>query len=459
MTKSQVHDLPRILVVEDDSALSELLAEELSDAGFQPLLACDVQQALQLQREQGCELVISDLRLPGQDGMALLKALRQDGGNTGFIMITGFGTIEQAVEALKQGADDFLTKPLKLDHLRLAVRRVLEYRRLRAEVEHYRQLLGSGDFHGMIGRSDVMRSLFETIRRVAGARGPVLITGESGSGKELVARAIHAESERADGPFVAVNCAGIPAELMESELFGHVAGAFTGARQARDGLFMSAQGGTLLLDEIGEMPAEMQAKLLRVLEDGRLRPVGSNRESALDVRILAATHRDLEAAVREGHFREDLYFRLETFQVRIPPLRERGDDLELLAAQLVARLGAQRTPPVNSLSSTALAALRAHSFPGNVRELSNALERAVAFCQGSEIDLTHLPDRLRHGAGQSGRMPSAGPWQDGELATLETVEQRYIQHVLTQLGGNKRRAAQVLGIGRRTLYRRLGVEE
>ncbi|MCC5861082.1 MAG: sigma-54-dependent Fis family transcriptional regulator [Gammaproteobacteria bacterium] len=449
----------RVLVVEDDQALRALLADELGDAGYEVATAGDAQEALACQHAEACEIVISDLRLPGQDGLALLSALQQAGLDCGFIMITGFGTVEQAVEALKQGADDFLTKPLKLDHLRLAVSRVLEHRRLRSEVTRYRELLVDDDFHGMIGRSEPMRRLFDIVQRVAGASGPVLILGESGTGKELVARAIHAESDRAAGPFVAINCAGIPAELMESELFGHVSGAFTGARQAREGLFMAAQGGTLLLDEIGEMPIDMQAKLLRVLEDGTLRPVGGNRELRPDVRVLAATHRDLETQVREGGFREDLFFRLETFQVVVPPLRERGEDVDLLAARLVARFGAQRHPPVTGIAPSARALFQRYPFPGNVRELSNALERAVAFCQGEEITAADLPERLRRTSAVADAPPLTGLWEDARLPTLEQVEQRYIHHVLASLGGNKRRAAQVLGIGRRTLYRRLGLDE
>ncbi len=449
---------PRILVVEDDQALRELLADELADAGYEVTAAGDAQQALACQHAEACEVVISDLRLPGQDGLALLAAIRTAGLDCGFIMITGFGTVEQAVEALKQGADDFLTKPLKLDHLRLAVSRVLEHRRLRSEVTRYRALLVGDDFHGMLGRSEPMRRLFDIVRRVGAANGPVLILGESGTGKELVARAIHAESDRAGGPFVAINCAGIPAELIESELFGHASGAFTGARQSREGLFMAAQGGTLLLDEIGEMPMDMQAKLLRVLEDGTLRPVGDNRELRPDVRVLAATHRDLESQVREGGFREDLFFRLETFQVVVPPLRERGEDVELLAARLVARFGANRQPPVAGIAPSARALFQRYAFPGNVRELSNALERAVAFCQGDEITAADLPERLRRTGAAAEPAPLSGLWDDARLPTLEQVERRYIAHVLEALGGNKRRAAQVLGIGRRTLYRRLGLD-
>ncbi len=445
-----------VLIVEDDDALRELLADELGDAGHDVRTAGDVQEALAAHRSRPAALVVSDLRLPGQDGLALLRELKEASIPPAFIMITAFGTVEQAVEALKVGADDFLTKPLKLDHLRLAVERALETRRLREEVAHYRTLLGSEDFHGMIGRSTAMRRLFEQIRRVANAQGPVLITGESGTGKELVARAIHEESDRAGGPFVAINCAGIPAELMESELFGHVAGAFTGARNARDGLFAEASRGTVLLDEIGEMPVEMQAKLLRVLEDGSVRPVGGNREARVDVRVLAATNRDLEAEVTQGNFREDLFYRLETFTLEVPALRERGDDMELLAAHFIARFSPAGgdTP---ALAPDALELLRAYRFPGNVRELSNALERAVAFSNDDTIEAAALPRRLHRAPAETSEPHSV--WTPGELQPLADIELRYIRHVLEQLGGNKRRAAEVLGIGRRTLYRRLGVSD
>jgi two-component system, NtrC family, response regulator AtoC len=447
----------RILVVEDDAGLRELLRNELDDAGYRLATAADAAQARDAITRDRPDLVLSDLRLPGDSGRELLAYCRRLEAPPGFIMITAFGTVEQAVEALKGGADDFLTKPLRLDHLRLAVARVLDARRLRSEVLQYRKLLDAGEFHGMVGRSALMRRLFDAIRQVAPLNGPVIVTGESGTGKELVARALHAESPRRDGPFVPVNCAAMPAELMESELFGHARGAFTGATQQRPGLFVEADGGTLLLDEIGEMPPDTQAKLLRVLEDGCIRPLGADREVSVDVRLVAASNRDLEAEVAAGRFRKDLFFRLETFPLEVPPLRARGEDLDLLAAHFIARFAAlgERQPP--ALSDQALACLKAYDFPGNVRELANALERATAFCDGREIRPAHLPERIRNPRQATAREDAVlGPLLDGdELPSLETLERRYIRLVLERTGGNKRQAAAVLGIGRRTLYRRL----
>ena len=449
---------PRILVVEDDAGLRELLRNELEDAGYRTAAAADAEQARAMIGRERTDLVVSDLRLPGDSGRDLLDHCRGLDAPPGFIMITAFGTVEQAVEALKRGADDFLTKPLRLDHLRLAVARVLEARRLRSEVSQYRKLLGDGEFHRMVGRSAPMRRLFDAIRQVAPLGGPVIITGESGTGKELVARALHAESPRRDAPFVPLNCAAMPPELMESELFGHARGAFTGATQQRPGLFVEADGGTLLLDEIGEMQPDTQAKLLRVLEDGSIRPLGADREINVDVRLVAATNRDLEAEVAAGRFRQDLFFRLETFPLHVPPLRERGEDLDLLAAHFIARFAALGARDAPVLSEQALACLRGYAFPGNVRELSNALERATAFCEGREIRPSHLPDRIRNRRPDAAAAdaPASIALVDGEeLPSLETLERRYIRLVLERTGGNKRKAAEVLGIGRRTLYRRL----
>mgnify|MGYP006271937845 CR=1 FL=1 len=449
-----------ILLVEDDNDLRDLLHDELADAGH-TVTAVASAEAARERLDPVPELVITDLRLPGEDGLALLGRLQGLGESPGVILITAFGTVPQAVEALKQGADDFLTKPLDLDHFRLAVGRALETRRLRREVARYRRVLDEENgFHGILGRSAPMQRLFEQIRAVARADGPVLIIGESGTGKELVAHAVHAESPRAERPFVAVNCAGIPADLMESELFGHTAGAFTGAQRARRGLFAEAEGGTLFLDEIGEMPLEMQSKLLRVLQDGALRPVGANREQHVDVRIVAATNRDLEEQVARGDFREDLYYRLETFALTIAPLRQRDDDIERLAARFLERFAAAQGKAIQGLESDALARLKAYPFPGNVRELANAMERAVTFCNGETIRADHLPERM----GNTRPEAATGgddPWSDdpAALPTLAEVERRYIDHVLKVTNGNKRRAATILDIGRRTLYRRLEGEE
>jgi len=439
----------RIAVVEDDPALLELLQEELTSHGYQ-VAACDSAEALLAQLEDLTpDLVISDIRLPGIDGMALLQRLRQQPKPPALLLITAFGTVRQAVAALKQGADDFLTKPLDLEHLLLSVERLLAHKALQQEVQQYRQSSQQGP-GGMIGQSRAMRRLYQQTERIAKAQGAVLILGESGSGKELVARALHQQSDRASQPFIAVNCAGIPAELMESEFFGHAAGAYTGARGSRAGLFKQADGGTLLLDEIAEMPLLLQAKLLRVLQEGRMRPVGGDDEVAVDVRIIAATHQNLEQLVEASQFRADLFFRLETFTLNIPPLRERADDLELLAQHFLAQLKQKQPANVHSISSEALDCLYRYPFPGNVRELQNALERAYTFASGHEILPDDLPERIVHYQGTA-----AGPQQasDTSWPSLQQVQHNYMRQVLQYTNGNKQQTAEILGITRRTLYR------
>ena len=453
----------RVLLVEDDDSLRQLLVEELEDRGLQVRALASAEEAVGSLESWEPALVVSDLRLPGADGMALLRRVRTMQAAPAFLVITAFGSIQQAVAALKEGADEFLTKPLDLEHFALAVARALETRRLRDEVRRFQQLLSDDRFHGMLGRSRVMRGLFDQIRQLARAEGPVLVIGESGTGKELVARAVHAESERARGPFLAINCAGLPAELLESEFFGHVSGAFTGANRAHKGLFQQADGGTLFLDEIGEMPLPLQAKLLRVLQEGTIRPVGAERELSVDVRIIAASNRPLETEAGREAFREDLFFRLETFILQVPPLRDREEDLELLAAGFVAHFAARSGRPVRGIAPAALAQLRRYPFPGNVRELQNAIERAVTFCHGRSIELEHLPSRIADYRDDKARSAGAElltQLSDGPLLpTLEELELRYIEHVLKLVDGNKRRAAALLGIGRRTLYRRLGERE
>ncbi|OOC10219.1 sigma-54-dependent transcriptional regulator [Thioalkalivibrio halophilus] len=451
-----------VLVVEDDRGHRDLLVEELREAGHGVVAVGSAEEAMQALGQQPFGLVVSDLRLPGEDGFRVLEATREAVPEPGFIMLTGFGTIDQAVAALKAGADDFLTKPVDLDHLRLAADRVIEARRLKAEVRQYRELLAAGEgFHGMQGNSPAMLRLFDLIRRIAASDGSVLITGESGTGKELVARALHAESARRDGPFVALNCAGIPESLLESELLGHVAGAFSGARGARRGLFREADGGTLFLDEIAEMPVAMQSKLLRLLQDGRVRPVGGNEEVDTDVRIVAATHQDIPGRIAQGEFREDLYYRLETFRIEIPPLRDRGEDIERLALQFLRQHALAHGLPERRPSPEAMRALLHYAFPGNVRELSSLMERAATLSSGDQIELRDLPERVHASAsgGTSAGMPPGDGVpgaRDAHWPSLAELETDYIQRVLEHCEGNKQRAARMLGIGRKTLYRRLG---
>ena len=457
----------RIIVVEDDGALNEMLVEELGSQGWQVETSRSAEGGYELAAEFHPDVVVTDLQLPKADGMQLLESLKRLPRPPAVLMITAFGTVERAVQALKAGADNFLTKPLDIEHLLIACQRLVEQRRLRDELDEYRDGAESRGFHGMLGSSPPMLALYDQIQRIARADGAVLISGPSGAGKERVARALHAESRRADGPFVAVNCAAVPAELMESEFFGYAAGAFTGADKARPGLFREADGGTLFLDEISEMPMPLQARMLRALQDGRIRPVGEEREIRVDVRVVAASNRDLGNCVAAGSFREDLYYRLEAFQLEVPPLSERGGDIELLAQEFLLEHARVADRPARRLGDDALACIRAHEWPGNVRELSNAIERAVTFCNGEAVDAEDLPARVRRGrereAGPaviSGDDPIPGKLLEGDvLPTLEELRGRYVRYVLDRTGGNKRRAAALLGVGRRTLYRWLESEE
>ncbi|WP_404364021.1 sigma-54-dependent transcriptional regulator [Marinobacter sp.] len=445
---------PRILLVEDDASLRNLLCEELEADGYLLEAAGTCEEASALARAELPDLVVSDLRLPDQDGLVLLQRLRAEGHAVPFIIITAFGTVGQAVEALKAGADDFLTKPLSTDHLRLKVGRLLAHAAVMDELARYRSQQEKAAWNDLVGESPPMVNLRRQISQIARSQAAVLVTGESGTGKELVARAIHRESDRSEGPFVPINCAGIPPELMESEFFGHEAGAFTGAKQARRGLFSEATGGTLLLDEIGEMPLPLQAKLLRVLQERRIKPVGADQEEPVDVRVVAATHVDLLKAVEEGRFREDLYYRLETLLLQVPSLRERGDDIELLAVNFLEEAAERHRRGFMRLSEETSQILADYPFPGNVRELASAIERAVTFCDGDLVRPEHLPARIRQRSGSGAS--SAGEERGDNLATWPTLEQLqegYVQEVIAAVEGNKRRAAQILGVNRRTLYR------
>lgn len=456
--------MERILVAEDDTDLAQLLREELEDAGYQVKAVDSAEAAGEHLKSWEPDLVISDLKLPGADGMSLLAETKELHVQPGFLIITAFGSIPQAVDALKSGADDFLAKPLDLEHLRLSTERVLRHRRLKREVQRFRELMARDAFYGMIGRSRAMRVMFDQLQEIAAAQGPALIRGESGAGKELVAKALHDLSPRSKSSFLAVNCAGIPAELLESEFFGHEAGAFTGAVKKRPGLFQQTHQGSLLLDEIGEMPYSLQSKLLRVLQDGSFRPVGSNKEQQVDVRIICATNQDLESLMESGKFRQDLFYRLETFSIRVPPLRERKEDIPLLAAHFLNRYCLQMGKEIQGLTPEAIDQLSGYSFPGNVRELQNVIERAVTFCHGLQLGVEHLPTRIRQcvdaaveGPGaSSGEVTAEALVRDNDmLPTLQELEKQYIAHVLEKVDGNKRRAAAILGVSRRTLYRHL----
>lgn len=458
MARRKSHD-SSILVVEDDPNFLQLMASELEEYGHQLITADNLHEASRcLQRAHTrIDLILSDLRLPDGSGEELLVESRNLRPPPAFIALTAFGSISQAVELLKAGADNFLTKPLDFEQLHICVERALEYRRLKMEFNASLAGQQKSDFHGMIGDSPRMRTLIYEIGKVSATEEPILLQGESGTGKELAAKAIHAESRRSAGDFVPVNCAAIPAELLESELFGHEKGAFTGADRHKHGLFQAANGGSLFLDEIGELSLELQAKLLRTLQEGTIRSVGSANEVATDARIIAATHRDLRREVEEGRFREDLFYRLDALSVQLPPLRERGADVPTLARHLLHRIGRSLDVETGDFAPEVINAFRAYPFPGNIRELENIIKKMLVFSEpGESLGPETLPPELSHIIRSSDQGFTADDSKPFMIAppfpSLETVKQRYLRHLIDVYDGNKRTAAKQAAIGRRTLY-------
>ncbi len=440
---------PRVLVVEDEGAMRDLVVAELSDRGIAATGAPDLAAARAALAGSEFDALLLDLRLPDGNGLDLLRELRAEPGSPEVVVATGHGSVSSAVEAMRAGAFHYATKPFVLDEVELVLRRAAERSVLSRTASALRRLsAGDGE---MVGASPAMEALRGLLDRVAPAESPVLVQGETGAGKEMVARALHARSPRARGPFVAVNCGALQEGLLESELFGHERGAFTGAVRSREGLLEVAHGGTLFLDEIGEMSPALQVKLLRFLQDGEVRRVGSNRVRRVDVRLVAATNRDLGAAVREGRFREDLYYRIRVLPVTVPPLRERPGDIPLLVDHFLARFRRPGAGPA-SLTSRALRALEAHRWPGNVRELGNIVERMAVLGPPGALDVDQVPMEIRSPAPPAGESGSGGFPADLPLAE---VERRHILRVLEASGGNKTRAAEVLGITVRTLYNRL----
>jgi len=442
----------RILVVDDDDAMREMVISLLGDQGFEAAGAESADAALARLRDDEVDAVVSDIRMPGQSGLELVGEIHALRPETPVILMTAFGSIDSAVEAMRAGAFDYITKPFKRDELLLALERAFETRAL---VEENRRLRRAVDrtaaFGDLIGQSPAMREIFALLRKVADNRSSVLITGESGTGKEVVARTLHFAGARKDKPFVPINCTAIPEGLLESELFGHVRGAFTGAHATKRGLFEEAHGGTLFLDEIGDMGAGLQSKLLRVLQDREIRPVGGNHTVKVDVRIVAATNKDLEKEMDAGHFRRDLFYRLNVIPIHIPPLRERPEDIRPLAEAMVARHS--EPDAKRRLATAAIERLMACAWEGNARELENVVERALALCEGSVIEADDLP--------LGGEAPRAARGGDALLRaaleqrlSLHELGDRYIEAVLKETGDNKVRAARILGINRRTLYRR-----
>jgi len=439
----------RVLVVDDDVAMGKMLAAQLAGLGYHTDAFTGADAAFAALRSVDYDVVLTDLNMKPVDGLALCRRVGGDREDVPVIVMTAFGSLESAVGAIRAGAYDFISKPFEREALEPVIARAVEHRRLRAEVRRLRAQ--AAPLGVTLGSSRVMREISELIQRVASTNVTVLVCGESGTGKEVVANAIHAASPRKDAPLVCVNCAAIPEALLESELFGHVRGAFTDARSTRAGLFAQADGGTLFLDEIGEVPLALQPKLLRVLQERTFRPLGSEREQSSDVRVIAATNRDLSAAVAQQTFRQDLYYRLDVVRVDLPPLRVRGNDILELAHLFLGRAAEKIGKRIEGFSRACGERLLAYPWPGNVRELQNCIERAVALSQYETISVEDLPESLRAAPQQA----ASGDGESADLPRMEEVERRYIERVMKLVDGNKSSAARILGYDRTTLYRKL----
>ncbi|HMG56990.1 MAG TPA: sigma-54 dependent transcriptional regulator [Kofleriaceae bacterium] len=442
-----------ILIVDDDDDTAVLLRDSLRKRGYDVDAVNSAQQCLERLRTDPADVVVTDVQMSGMSGIDLCVELRQRYPDLLPLVLTGQGGLDTAIAAIRAGAYDFITKPVKVDALAIAVQRAVEHLSLQREVQRLRRDAKADQaIDGIAGGSPAIRETIEMIRRVSDSDATVLVTGESGTGKELVARALHRLSPRAAEPFVAVNCAAMPAPLLESELFGHVRGAFTDAKRSRAGLFVQAGAGTIFLDEIGEMPIEMQVKLLRVLQERKVRPVGGDEEVPFEARVVTATNRDLETEVEEKRFREDLFYRINVVAIPVPPLRARAGDILLLAQYFLKRIAARTSKPVQGISGPAARLLMDYDWPGNVRELENSMERAVALCRLDEITVDDLPSKVQEHQSSKIVITTESP---GELITLDEMERRYVRQVLNAVGGNKTHAARILGIDRRSLYRRL----
>jgi two-component system response regulator AtoC len=444
----------RVLIVDDDRSLCETLQAGLERRDFAVSWVTTAAEAILLLDADDFDAVVTDISMAGMNGIELCERITGSHPGVPVVVVTAFGSLDTAVAAIRAGAYDFVAKPVDIDGLGLTLDRAVQYRRLHDEVKRLRVTLARSEpFQELRGESPPMRKLTDFLARIADSDASVLISRETGTGKDLVAHALHRGSRRADGPFVPVSCAAVPEPLLESELFGHVKGAFTDAKAARKGLFSQAHGGTLFLDEIGEMPLGLQPKLLRAIQERRVRPVGGDTETAVDVRIVAATNGDLEVAAANGHFREDLFFRLNVIHVEVPPLRVRGNDVLLLGQHFLEYFAARFGKHVLGLCSATAAKLLAYSWSGNVRELQNCIERAVALTQYDQLTVDDLPERIKNYTRSETLLVSDDP---AELVPLAEMERRYILRVLKALGGNKTLAANVLGLDRTTLYRKLG---
>lgn len=446
-----------ILVIDDEHSMVELLETDLALRGYKVSGFTSSAAALETLAATDARVVLTDFHMPGVNGLQVCEKVVANRPDIPVVVMTAFGSMETAIEAIRAGAWDFVTKPIEMELLAVVIDRAVRHHNLQEEVRRLSNKPEPADrFEGLIGSSPVMQKLFDQIRKIAPTTANVLITGESGTGKELVAQAIHCHSDRKDGPFIGINCAAIPENLLESELFGHAKGAFTDAKAERKGLFQQAQGGTLFLDEIGDFPLSLQAKLLRAMEQRTVRPVGSDKEIAFDARILTATNRDLDVAIEEGRYREDFYFRINVIQLDLPPLRSRGNDVLLIARSLLQVCARQMGKNVTDFQPSVAERFLNYDWPGNVRELRNVLERAVALTEFEKLIVDDLPEKIRDYRQATFRIDTTNP---AELQTLEAVEQQYIQRVLKSVQGNRTEAARILGVDRKTLYRRLKQDE
>ncbi len=445
----------RILVVEDHENARRSLADMLRKEGYEVEEAAGGDEAIELGRQKPFDVVLTDLRMGDVDGLAVLRDFKQRSPDTSVVLLTAFGSMEGAIEAIKQGAYDYLAKPFKPDDARLVVRRSLEHSRLIRENARFRdELRDHHDQSRLVGNTPPMLEVYKLIARVSSGKSTVLIEGESGTGKELVARAIHSNGPRRDRSFVPVNCAALPDTLLESELFGHEKGAFTGAIVAKKGLFESAHEGTLFLDEIGDIGPALQVKLLRVIQEQEVRRVGGTTSTKVDVRLIAATNKDMAQLVKEGKFREDLFYRLNVVRIVLPALRKRQDDIPMLAHYFLQKVSSANPQPIRGFVPETMTLFQQYHWPGNVRELENVIERAVSLAAGPLIFPEDLPDEFKQGKKEDlTRAVGDLEGHDHDLVPLDEMEKRYLVRVLRETGGNKVRAAKILGIDRRTLYR------
>jgi DNA-binding NtrC family response regulator len=451
ITQIEGANLLNLIIVDDERAIREACREIALSLGFKVFVAESAEHAYRVMESHGADVVLLDLKLPGVGGVEVLRQIKNRRPDAAVVVVTGHGTVESAVQAMKNGAYDYFTKPFSLEELKLLLERVAGHLKLKTENRMLRESIKSKHgFGNIIGCAPEMEKLYRIIGKAAQSTHPVLILGESGTGKELVARSIHFSGPHREGPFIPVDCGSLVPTLIESELFGYVKGAFTGANHSKDGLLAIAEGGTVFLDEVGELPVDLQAKLLRAIQEKEIRPVGSTRRVPINVRILAATNRDLEQAVAQGTFRRDLYFRLNVLSLRIPPLRERRQDIPLLAQHFLDRLNSEGGPK-RELDDEALKSMLAYDWPGNVRELENCLERAFALSTGPILSIRDLPSAITDIRGVISSGENGGP----KIIPMAELEKRTIINTIEQLNGDKLLAARLLGIGKTTLYRKL----